>query len=208
VRFVPLVLSILFASSSVFANEIREFDLKTTAQLGRELNRVSQQPDRGATNAVRKRAKQTVIDALKNRLFKIHYDYVVLDDPDRSGFLVYALPTKPGEIVMGGQFRVTVSADGGKAERVDALSRSLLFSPKPPKGMEGQKPLTVSMSQIVSNRPLETCVYTSLHDKVIVSVGMVNDNAKVWAFVGDKIFEMTPQMMKQMEEDAKKAKKK
>jgi hypothetical protein len=208
VRFVPLVLSILFASSSVFVTKIREFDLKTTAQLGRELNRVSQQPDRGATNAVRKRATQTTIDALKNRLFKIHYDYVVLDDPDRSGFLVYALPTKPGEIVMGGQFRVTVSADGGTAKRVDALSRNLLLSPKPPKGLEGQKPLTVSMSQIVSNRPLETCVYISLHDKVIVSVGMVNDNAKVWAFVGDKIFEMTPQMMKQMEEDAKKEKKK
>ena len=198
---------ILFASSSVFAAEIREFDLKTTAQLGRELNRVSQQPDRGATNAVRKRAKQTAIDALKNRLFKIRYDYVVLDDPDRIGFLVYALPTKPGEIVMGGQFRVTISADGGTAERVDALSRNLLFSPKPPEGMEGQKPFTVSMSQIVSNRPLETCVYTSLHDSVIVSVGMVNDNARVWTFVSDKIFEMTPQMIKQMEEDSKKEKK-
>jgi hypothetical protein len=203
-RLVPLVIAILIPPIAAFATEIREFDLKTTAQLGRELNRVSQLQDRGATNAVRKRAKQTAIDALKNRLFKIHYDYLVLDDPDGSGFLVYALPTKPGEIVMGGQFRVTVSADGGKAERVDALSRSLLFSPRPPKGMEGQKPLTVSMSQIVSNKPLETCVYTSLHDKVIVSVGMVNDNAKVWAFVGDKIFEMTPQMMRQMEEDSKK----
>jgi hypothetical protein len=190
------------------AGEIREFDLKTTAQLGRELFRVSQQPDRGATNAVRKRAKQMATAALKNRLFKIHYDYVVLDDPDHSGFLVYALATRPGEIVMGGHFRVTVSADGGNAERVDALSRSLLFCPKPPKGMEGQKPLTVSMSQIVSNRPLETSIYTSLHDSVIVSVGMVNDNARVWAFVGDKIFEMTPQMMKQMDEDAKKEKKK
>lgn len=128
-RVVSLILFLTVASSSAFAAEIREFDLKTTAQLGRELYRVSQQPDRGATNAVRKRARQTAIDALKNRLFKIHYDYVVLDDLDRSGFLVYALSTKPGEIVMGGQFRVTVSADGGKAERVDALSRSLLFSP-------------------------------------------------------------------------------
>src|SRR5437667_11335143 len=108
-RFVPLVLAILFPFTTASAGEIREFDLKTTAQLGRELNRVSQLPDRGATNAVRKRAKQTAIDALKNRLFKIRYDYVVLDDPDRSGFLVYALPRKPGEIVMGGQFRVTVS---------------------------------------------------------------------------------------------------
>lgn len=194
----------LLVAVPAFAGEIREFDLKTTAQLGRELNRVSQQPDRGATNAVRKRAKQTATAALKNRLFKIHYDYVVLDDPDRSGFLVYALPTKPGEIVLGGQFRVTVSADGGKVERVDALSRTLLPSPRPPKGMEGQKPITVSMSQLVSNRPLETCVYTSLHDKVIVSVGMVNDNAKVWMFVGDKIFEMTPELLRSLGIDSKK----
>lgn len=204
-RLVLLVIAILIPFIAASAGEIREFDLKTTAQLGRELNRVSQQPDRGATNAVRKRARQTAIDALKNRLFKIHYDYVVLDDPDHSGFLVYALATKPGEIVMGGHFRVTVSADGGKAERVDALSRSLLFCPKPPKGLEGQKPLTVSMSQVVSNKPLETCVYMSLRDEVIVSVGMVSDNAKVWVFVGDKIFEMTPELLRSLGiEDSKK----
>ena len=204
-RVVLLILSLLFASSSAFAAEIREFDVKTVARLGREMNRVSQRADKGATDAVRKRAQQTAIAALRARLFKIRYDFLVVDDPDRSGFLVYAMPTKPGEIVLGGNFRVTVSADGSKAERVDALARTLLPSPKPPKGMEGQKPLTVSMSQIVSNRPLETCVYTSLHDKVIVSVGMVNDNAKVWVFVGDKIFEMTPELLRSLGiEDSKK----
>jgi hypothetical protein len=204
-RFFPLWISTLVFSASAFAAEIREFDLKTVARLGREMNRVSQRADKGATDAIRKRAQQTAIGALKNQLFKIHYDYLVLDDPDRSGFLVYALAAKPGEIVMGGHFRVTVSADGGKAERVDALSRSLLLSPRAPKGLEGQKPFTVSMSQIVSNRPLETCVYTSLHDKVIVSVGMVNDNAKVWVFVGDKIFEMTPELLRSLGiEDSKK----
>jgi hypothetical protein len=190
---------------AAFASEIREFDLKTVARIGREMNRVSQRSDKGATDAIRKQAQQTAIGALKGRLFKIRYDFLVVDDPDRSGFLVYAMPTKPGEVVLGGNFRVTVSADGSKAERVDALARSILPAPKPPKGMEGQKPLTVSMSQLVSNRPLETCVYTSLHDKVIVSVGMVNDNAKVWVFVGDKIFEMTPELLRSLGiEDSKK----
>jgi|GEM_PF-2003991 len=189
------------------ATEIREFDLKTVARLGREMNRVSQRADKGATDAVHKQAQQTAMAALKGRLFKIRYDFLVVEDPDGSGFLVYAMPAKPGEIVMGGHFRVTVSADGSNAEQVDALSRSLLFCPKPPKGMEGQKPLTASMSQIVSNRPLETCVYTSLHDSVIVSVGMVNDNAKVWVFVGDKIFEMTPELLRSLGmEDSKKRK--
>jgi hypothetical protein len=189
----------------VRAAEIREFDLKTVARLGREMNRVSQRPDKGATDAIRKRAQETGIDAVKGRLFKVRYDFLVVDDPDGSGFLVYAMPTKPGEIILGANFRVTVSADGSKAERVDALARTILPAPKPPKGLEGRKPLTVSMSQIVSNRPLETCVYTSLHDKVIVSIGMVNDNAKVWIFVGDKIFEMTPELLRSLGiEDSKK----
>ena len=208
-RSVPLVTLLALCSlGSVCAAEIREFDLKTVARLGREMNRVSQRADKGATDAVRQRAQQTAIDALKGRLFKIRYDFLVVDDPDGSGFLVYAMPTRPGEIMLGGNFRVTVSADGSKAERVDAMARTLLPAPKPPKGADGNKPVAVTMSQIISNRPLETCVYTSLHDKVIVSVGMVNDNAKVWAFVGDKIFEITPEMIRQMEEDAKKEKKK
>lgn len=204
---VAFLLTLLLFTVSASAGEIREFDLKTVARLGREMNRVSQRADKGATDAVRKQAQQTAIAVLKGRLFKIRYDFLVADDPDGSGFLVYAMPSKPGEVVLGGNFRVTVSADGSKAERVDAMARTLLPL-KPPKGLEGQKPVVVTMSQLVSNRPLETCVYTSLHDKVIVSVGMVNDNARVWAFVGDKIFELTPQMMKQMEEDSKKKKKK
>jgi hypothetical protein len=202
VATVLLFFSVIAASAS----EIREFDLKTVSRLGREMNRVSQRPDKGATNDIRKRARQTGINAVKNRLFQIRYDFLVVDDPDGSGFLVYAMPASgSSNIVLGGNFRVTVSADGSKAERVDAMARTLLPAPKPPKGMEGQKPLTVSMSQLVSNRPLETCVYTSLHDKVIVSVGMVNDNAKVWVFVGDKIFEMTPELLRSLGiEDSKK----
>jgi hypothetical protein len=198
VRSVPLIVAIPFFSAAVFAGEIREFDLKTVARLGAELARVSQTADRGATTPARKRARDTAIAASKNKLFKAPYEYVVLDDPDGSGFLVYGLPQFKDKIVLGGWLRATVSADGEKAKRIDALSRTLLYPPPPPAGHKGEKPLAVSMSQIVSNKPLETCVYTSLHDKVIVSVGMVNDNAKVWMFIGDKIYEMTPELMKQL----------
>jgi hypothetical protein len=126
-RAVPLIVAILFFSATAFASEIREFDVKTIERLGDELTRVSQQSDRGATNPVRKRAQQTAKAALQGKLFNIRYDYVVLDDPDGSGFLVYALAStgKPTDFVLAGHFRVTVSADGAKAERVDALSRSL-----------------------------------------------------------------------------------
>lgn len=204
-RLIPLVIAILIPSVAASAGEIREFDIKTTAQLGRDLFRVSQRSDKGATNDIRKRARQTGIDAVKRRLFRVRYEYLVVDDPDHSGFLVYALPNKPGEILLGGNFRVTVSADGTKAERVDALARSLLPPPRPPKSLEGQKPLFVSMSQLVSNRPLETCVYTSLHDKVMVSVGMVDDG-KVWVFIGDKIYEMTPELRRSLGIDDSKKK--
>lgn len=71
------------------------------------------------------------------------------------------MPTKPGEVVLGGNFRVTVSADGSKAERVDAMARMLLPASKPPKGLEGQKPLAVNMSQIVSSRPLDVRKYAA-----------------------------------------------
>jgi hypothetical protein len=202
--YVAIALGLL-AITSALASEIREFDLATTQRLGRELARVSQTPNHGATNAVRKRAIEAAKAALQGKLFRdVLYDYVVLDDPDGSGFLVYALARSKDKIVLGGHLRVTVSADGAKAERVDALSHTLLFAPPPPKGFEGKKPLTVSVSQSVSDKPLETCVYISLHDKVIVFVGMIS--GKVWSFVGDKIFEMTPEMMKQMEQDSQKKK--
>jgi len=167
---VPLLICPFFAA---FAGEIREFDLKRVERLGLELDRVSRRPDRGATNDVRKRARQTGIDAVKGRLYKIHYEFVVVDDPGGTGFLIYALPSKAGGIVLSGW------------ERVEDLSRTILPVPKPSKGAEGQNPVFVSMSQIVSNKPLETCVYTSLHDKVMVSVGMVDDG-KVWVFIDVK----------------------
>jgi hypothetical protein len=182
-RFSLFLFLILFVATAAVAAEIREFDIKTIERLGNELYRVSQTRDKGATTSVRKRAQQTAMAALKGKLFNIRYDYVVLDDPDGSGFLVYALAHSKNEIVLCGHFRVTVSPDGRRAERVDALSHTLLFAPAPPRGTKAKKPLTVSMSQAVSTKPLEISIYTSLHDKVIVFVGMLDGT--VWSFVGD-----------------------
>jgi hypothetical protein len=81
-RPIGAILSILLCAVATFASEIREFDLKTIERLGNELIRISQTPERGATTAVRKHARQTAMAALQGKLFNIHYDYVVLDDPD------------------------------------------------------------------------------------------------------------------------------
>lgn len=59
-----LVLS-LIKTGAASAADIREFDQSTVARLGREMNRVSQRADKGATDHVRKRAQQTAISLSK-----------------------------------------------------------------------------------------------------------------------------------------------
>ena len=160
-RSVPLTLSILLCSIlSASASEIREFDLKTAERLGEELTRVVQTPDKGASTAARKRARESAIAALQGKLFKIHYDYVVLDDPDGSGFLVYALGSsrKRDEAVLAGHFRVSVSSDGQTVKRIDALSRSLTVVPAQP---PGPKTAGLWIIQLVSDQPVETFIYLS-----------------------------------------------
>jgi len=110
--------------SSAFGSEIREFDLKTLQQLGNELTRVSQTRDRGATDPARKKAIQTAKAALQGKLFNIHYDYVVLNDPKGSGFLVYALGStgNAGDVVLAGHFRV-MAAKRSVSTRFQRASR-------------------------------------------------------------------------------------
>ena len=63
------------------------------------------------------------------------------------------------------------------------------------------------MSQIVSDRPLETCVYTSLHDKVLLGVGMVKDKGEtMWLFKGDQIYKITPGVLRSLGIEDKKKK--
>jgi len=110
------------ANAGVYPSDIREFDLKTTERLGNELVKLSHRADRGFTTATKQRAKETAITALHGKLFEeVRYDYVILDDPAGSGFLVYALAIakNKGDIFTGGHYRVTVSADGAVAKRVE-----------------------------------------------------------------------------------------
>jgi hypothetical protein len=186
---VLLVLAILFSGQFVFASEIREFDVKTIERLGNELTRVSQTRDKGATNAVRKRAQQIAKAALQGKLYDIRYDYVVLNDPDGSGFLVYASGrgSKPGDTVVFGQFRVTVSADGQKVERVDALSSSLVtdnknVDPSP----RGYHKVAFACATPVGTRPSETLIYASNMMKMPIAVA-APPRGQVWFIENGKI---------------------
>jgi hypothetical protein len=173
------ILPILVCAVATFASEIREFDLKTTERLGNELIRVSQRADGRATSPVRKRARQTAVSALEGRLYnKVHYEYVVLDDPDGSGFLVYALATNktPSQQITGGHFRVSISADGRKAERVDALSHGIIT--ERPAMPTGSIQVFIATSQLVSNIPVETFIYSSYVYRLPISVA--TPDGRVW----------------------------
>ena len=158
-RVIQLAVSLfLCAVTTAFASEIREFDIKTLERLGNELTQVSQTREKGATTPERKLARETAIAALKGKLFDIHYDYVVLDDPNGHNFLIYALGNAngTGQVVMAGHFRVTVSLDGTTVERVDTLSKSLARS-----GAITTDTAALFLIQLVSNKPVETLIYTS-----------------------------------------------
>lgn len=173
-------------ATQTFAAEIREFDLKTVERLGNELVRTTQRPDRGATDPVRNRARQTAKAALKNRLFDATYDAVVLNDPDGKGFLVYALALADTRrmIQTGGHYRVTVSADGGTVERIDLLSAFIQL-----KIEKGQEPAIITSTQHSSNLPAETWLYTSHVYRV--PVYLATRDKTFWTIEGGKIHKLT-----------------
>jgi hypothetical protein len=163
------------------AGEIREFTVSTLDRLGNELIQASQRPDRGATDPVRARARQTAIAALKGKLFDLRYDYVVLTDPDGKRFLVYALgkTSRASDVVLAGHLRVTVSPDGTRVERVDPLSQSVLvMSGRESRLPAGYKPVALYFNQIVSNKPVETFIY--LANLARKNIYVQTPDGKIW----------------------------
>jgi hypothetical protein len=82
--------------------------------------------------------------------------------------------------------RVTVSADGEKAERVDALSRSLAIN-RAGEGLPvGSHQVGMYMVQIVSSKPLETLIYTSNITKEPIVVATM-PNGRIFEIENGKI---------------------
>lgn len=102
------------------------------------------------------------------------YNVVMLPDPEKDGFLLYALASTStaGEVLVGGHYRFTVSKDGKRIERADALSKSCL-------AMKVQKDMVaLSVSTLLDEKPQETHVYLSLLHKMPIFV--VTPNAAMW----------------------------
>lgn len=183
-KSVSALLLLLFVSPRAFA--IREFEIHTIESLGRQLYEQTQRGS-GSRGELQQRAERTAIDALKGAALR-GYRFVVLPDPKGRGFLVYALATSadPTDIVAGVHYRVTVSADATRAERVDALSRSRVVIPKNGGGLpSGYHREGFVLGQVVSNKPVETFVYLSLLHRSPCLI--VTPDASVWWIENGKI---------------------
>jgi hypothetical protein len=136
--------------------------------------------------AVRFTARRTALEAVREKLFEVDYNMEVLDDPDGDGFLVYALAAtkKEGEILTGGHFRVTVSADGSRAERADLLSH-LILQP----GKAGTELAAITASQVTSDVPVETWLYSSHLYRVPVYI--VTMDGSFWRIVNGEIYKFS-----------------
>jgi len=163
----PRTLASLFciACCSAQASGIRHFSIKTTERLGRELYEQTQHG--AALSKSQQHAKRAAIAALPD-LEKQGYRFVVLNDPERKGYLVYALATSrdPRDVAIGLHYRVSVSADG-KAERVDPLARSSAVIPGNGSDLpRGTHRAGFYSTCMVSTQPVETLVYlTLLHNQ-------------------------------------------
>lgn len=187
-RTTILLLILSTSASLAAASEIREFSVPTLERLGNELIQASRSPDRGATDAVRKRARQTAMAALQGHLFKLRYSYVVLNDPEGKRLLVYALgaTSKSDEVVLGGHIRVTVSPDGTRVERIDPLSKTMMVDSERESGLPaGFKMTALYVNQIVSNKPVETFIYLANLAKRNIYVG--TPDGKMWVIKNGKM---------------------
>src|SRR5690242_20079513 len=97
-----------FVACSSATAAIRDFPLRTIEKLGRELYQQTQ--GRQSLTEPQQRATRAAMDALP-QLDRQRYHFAVLTDPERKGYLVYALATSRNleDIVVGLHYRVSVS---------------------------------------------------------------------------------------------------
>jgi hypothetical protein len=109
------------------------------------------------------------------------YNFVVLDDPAGPGFLVYLLRPKSTnfEIPIGGHYRISVTADGSTVTQIDRLWKTCLSMDKRQAVTSSGKLMAVTVTSVVSAKPLEIHVFLSLQENLAVYVG--TSDLKVWA---------------------------
>jgi hypothetical protein len=138
--------------------------------------------DRSLTESqlARFRARNLALDAIEKPCSE-RYNPVVLEHPTEDAFLVYALAatTDPDAVPVGGHYRFSISKDGKTLLRSERLSASCLTLDKTPEDMPpGASISALTMSHIVSERPLEVHVFLSLLHEMDFYV--IAEKAVIW----------------------------
>jgi hypothetical protein len=130
------------------------------------------------------RARQMAIAAMPPTDQPINPLLVPGEANGEKGVLVYLLAgtTKADLAVFGRHFRSLVPLTGISVTYMMPLSNTALELPT--RGPDGQEPAALIVSQVVTDFPLETHVFTSLLIKKVVYVGT---RRGVWRVDGDKI---------------------
>ena len=118
---------------------------------------------------------RTALDAPCSR----QYESVAVADPAGDGLLLYALALgdERTEVLLGGHYRFSLSADGTTLRQADALSTSCVKAPRAKlAASDGVKGIAVRAH--LSDTPLETHVYLSLRHRVPLYV--VTRDLKMW----------------------------
>jgi hypothetical protein len=113
------------------------------------------------------------------------YNTVVLKDPEGDGWIAWALAatTNPDLILVGGNYRITVSANGKRVRQKDRLSRSCIRFDKKEMDAElasksGAPSHNFFVSNVVSLTPTESHVFTALNYQITLRVG--TNDGKTW----------------------------
>ena len=136
------------------------------------------------------KARTLAIKNIKRPVSK-NYNFVILPDPEKDGFLVYALAatTVSTDVMVGGHYRFTISKDGEKLLQSDELFKTPMVLSTKPKGLPpGASLAALTMTTLVSDMPLETHVYLSLLHKMPFYVGTPNNKkTQTWKVEKGKI---------------------
>lgn len=130
-------------------------------------------------------ARMLALDNIGQRCAEI-YNTVALKDPESDGWLVWALAASTDEdkIITRGHYRFTISADGKSIRQKDALSTTCTQHSK--RELQRQVPASaqalsvLQLSHVVSVKPPETFVFTSLSYPYTLFVG--TNDGEVWKF--------------------------
>ena len=126
------------------------------------------------------RARMTAASNIGRLRCSPNMNAVVADDPDSDGWLVWLLTstTDASIVPMGGHYRFLISADGTTVQQRDMLTNSCLPMPRNA-APEGAQTAALTISQIVSDGPVETHVFLSLQQRL-----------PIYVIADDKLFEV------------------